>query len=192
MFHIVSCGRIWSPGYQWWQKEFEWWLVSYSVVRIWHWEARQYHSAVYDIEELTIIQRLCLASLESRNNWSSHITFPLLYHRLWSTCVLDNQKARRSRKTVLAPRGDARVAASRQMLLIHISGDRSIYLGYLVIGPVCPAFCFLSLLTTNNTNIHAPTGFEPATQASDRPQTHALDRSAAGIGIEPQTVHFEA
>ena len=27
-----------------------------------------------------------------------------------------------------------------------------------------------------------PAGFEPATQAGDRLQTHALDRSAAGIG----------
>ena len=180
MFHVVSCGRIWSPGYQWWQKEFEWWLVSYSAIRIWHWEARQSHSAVYDIEELTnITQRLWLALLESRNNWSNHITFPLLYHRLWSTCVLDNQKARRSRKTILAPRGDARVAASRQMLLIHISGDRSIYLGYLVIGPVCPPFCFLSLLTTHNTNIHAPSGIwtrNPSKRSATDPRLRPLGR----------------
>ena len=35
-----------------------------------------------------------------------------------------------------------------------------------------------------------PAGFEPATPASDRPQTIALDRSATGIGsrFDPRTV----
>ena len=33
-----------------------------------------------------------------------------------------------------------------------------------------------------------PAGFEPATPASDRPQTFALDRSATGIGIDPKTI----
>jgi hypothetical protein len=28
-----------------------------------------------------------------------------------------------------------------------------------------------------------PTGFEPAIPASERPQTHALDRAATGIGL---------
>ena len=42
--------------------------------------------------------------------------------------------------------------------------------------------CLLSLLcNTHNTNIHAPAGFEPATPASDRPQTIAFDRLDAGI-----------
>ena len=36
-------------------------------------------------------------------------------------------------------------------------------------------FALLSLLTRNNTNIHA--GIEPATPASNRPHTPALDRS---------------
>jgi len=31
-------------------------------------------------------------------------------------------------------------------------------------------------------NIHAPSGFEPTIAASERPQTHALDRAATGIG----------
>jgi hypothetical protein len=35
----------------------------------------------------------------------------------------------------------------------------------------------------HNTNIHAPAGFEPTIPASKRPQTHALDRAATGIGI---------
>jgi hypothetical protein len=34
----------------------------------------------------------------------------------------------------------------------------------------------------HNTNIHAPAGFEPTIPASERPQTHALDRMATGIG----------
>jgi len=33
-----------------------------------------------------------------------------------------------------------------------------------------------------DTNIHAPAGFEPAIQASGRPQTHALDLAATRIG----------
>jgi hypothetical protein len=36
---------------------------------------------------------------------------------------------------------------------------------------------------SQETNIHAPVGFEPATPASARPQTHALDRAATGIGF---------
>jgi hypothetical protein len=28
-----------------------------------------------------------------------------------------------------------------------------------------------------------PAGFEPATPATERPQTHALDRAATGIGL---------
>jgi len=34
---------------------------------------------------------------------------------------------------------------------------------------------------SQETNIHAPAGFEPAVPASGMPQTHALDRSATGI-----------
>jgi hypothetical protein len=30
---------------------------------------------------------------------------------------------------------------------------------------------------------HAPGGFEPAIPASERPQTHTLDRAAAGIDL---------
>jgi hypothetical protein len=34
-----------------------------------------------------------------------------------------------------------------------------------------------------------PVGFEPAIPASERPQTHALDRTATGIGrFDPRTV----
>jgi hypothetical protein len=39
-------------------------------------------------------------------------------------------------------------------------------------------------LTTHNTHIHAPSGFEPVIPASERPQTHALDRAATGIGLK--------
>ena len=35
---------------------------------------------------------------------------------------------------------------------------------------------------TQEGDIHTPTGFEPAIPASERPQTHASDRSATGIG----------
>ena len=35
---------------------------------------------------------------------------------------------------------------------------------------------------------HAPAGFEPSIPASERPQTHALNRAALGIGhLEPYT-----
>jgi hypothetical protein len=42
--------------------------------------------------------------------------------------------------------------------------------------------------TTQNTkqketDIHAPAGVEPAFQASEWPQTYALDRAATGIGL---------
>ena len=30
-----------------------------------------------------------------------------------------------------------------------------------------------------------PAGFEPTIPVSERPQTHALDRAATGIGFEP-------
>ena len=36
--------------------------------------------------------------------------------------------------------------------------------------------------TQHSLNIHAPAGFEPAISASERQQTHALDRAANGIG----------
>jgi hypothetical protein len=35
---------------------------------------------------------------------------------------------------------------------------------------------------SQQTDIHAPAGFEPTIPASERPQTHALDRTATGIG----------
>jgi hypothetical protein len=41
---------------------------------------------------------------------------------------------------------------------------------------------------TDNTNIHASAGFEPAIPASDRPQTFALDRSVTGIGYRCNSV----
>jgi len=34
-----------------------------------------------------------------------------------------------------------------------------------------------------------PTGFEPAIPASERPQTHALDRTATGIGMYMYNIH---
>jgi hypothetical protein len=37
---------------------------------------------------------------------------------------------------------------------------------------------------SQETNIHAPVGFEPTIPASARPQTYALDRAATGIGRE--------
>jgi hypothetical protein len=36
---------------------------------------------------------------------------------------------------------------------------------------------------SQNTNIHAPVGFEPTIPASARPQTYALNRPAIGIGV---------
>jgi len=35
---------------------------------------------------------------------------------------------------------------------------------------------------SQQTNMHAPAGFEPVIPASERPQTNALDREATGIG----------
>jgi len=37
--------------------------------------------------------------------------------------------------------------------------------------------------TTLTTDIHAPGGIRPAVPVSERPQAHALDRAAAGIGM---------
>jgi len=34
---------------------------------------------------------------------------------------------------------------------------------------------------SQQTDMHAPAGFEPAIPASERPQTHASDRAAIGI-----------
>jgi hypothetical protein len=34
----------------------------------------------------------------------------------------------------------------------------------------------------HNTNIHTLVGFEPTIPVNERPQTHALDRTATGIG----------
>jgi len=36
---------------------------------------------------------------------------------------------------------------------------------------------------SQQTNGHAPVGFEPTTPAGERPQTYALDRTATGTGI---------
>jgi len=36
---------------------------------------------------------------------------------------------------------------------------------------------------TQDTNIHAPAGYQPATQANERPETHALNRAASEIGF---------
>jgi hypothetical protein len=35
-----------------------------------------------------------------------------------------------------------------------------------------------------------PAGFEPATPTNERPQTHALDRAATGIGSVPPLPHL--
>ena len=49
--------------------------------------------------------------------------------------------------------------------------------------PDCLAFAFCPLLySTHNTTSMPTGGFEPATPASNWPQTLALDRSATGIG----------
>jgi hypothetical protein len=71
---------------------------------------------------------------------------------------------------------------------IHAPGWTFFFLGFLYF--ICTTslswlswLCLLSLLyNTHNTNIHAPSGIELATPASDRPQTLALDLSATGIG----------
>ena len=43
---------------------------------------------------------------------------------------------------------------------------------------------YLTTHNTQKTNIHAPAGFEHINPRSERPQTHALDRAASGIGQE--------
>jgi hypothetical protein len=53
---------------------------------------------------------------------------------------------------------------------------------YLVLHLDCPVFCFLSVLITQNTNIQASSGFEPAILTDDRPETYSLDHTAIGIG----------
>ena len=49
------------------------------------------------------------------------------------------------------------------------------------------ALCSYSATHTTQTPMLVA-GFKPATPASDRPQTLALDRSATGIGFSPRTV----
>ena len=48
-------------------------------------------------------------------------------------------------------------------------------------------------LTTHNTHNRQtsmpPDGFEPTISAGERPQTHALDRAATGIGIDVTQLH---
>jgi len=41
---------------------------------------------------------------------------------------------------------------------------------------------------SQQTNIHAPVGFEPTISAGERPQTYALDRAATGTGKTAITV----
>jgi len=40
---------------------------------------------------------------------------------------------------------------------------------------------------SQETDIHAPTGFEPTIPASERPQTHALDCTATVVGVVRNT-----
>jgi hypothetical protein len=42
---------------------------------------------------------------------------------------------------------------------------------------------------SQDTDIHAPVGFEPAVPASEQPQTHILDRAAAGNGLCQTSQH---
>jgi hypothetical protein len=47
---------------------------------------------------------------------------------------------------------------------------------------LCRDFYLLNTQHLQETNVHAPAGFEPAIPARERPQTRALDRAATGIG----------
>ena len=58
---------------------------------------------------------------------------------------------------------------------------------YLILCLDCLAFCVLSLLTTQHKTSMPPAGFEPPISASERSQTHTLNRSATG-GLDPGTV----
>jgi hypothetical protein len=42
---------------------------------------------------------------------------------------------------------------------------------------------YLTTEHSQETNIHAPVGFEPTIPASARLQTYAVDRAATGIGV---------
>ena len=48
-----------------------------------------------------------------------------------------------------------------------------------------------SFYNTTQTSM-PPVGFEPTIPVSERPKTHALDRAATGIGIEPEPQRWEA
>ena len=54
-------------------------------------------------------------------------------------------------------------------------------------SPFCPAchLMFHAIVHTSNTTQTSmpPVGFEPTILVSERPQTHALDRTATGIGV---------
>jgi hypothetical protein len=75
-------------------------------------------------------------------------------------------------------------ADPRIRLLSFFSCTLFLHQPYLFICLDCPAF-YLSVSTynTHNKNTHALVGFEPATPASDRSLTVALDRSATGVGL---------
>ena len=60
---------------------------------------------------------------------------------------------------------------------------------YFILTWFCLDYPAFWLYLQHSTQTSTPrTGFEHATPASDRPQTLALDRSAAGIGFDPRTV----
>ena len=63
-----------------------------------------------------------------------------------------------------------------------VRASSSFFLSYLFIiyfYILCPHVTYSS--KTHKKNIHAPAGFKPATPASDRPQTLALESSTTGI-----------
>jgi hypothetical protein len=53
-------------------------------------------------------------------------------------------------------------------------------------GVISPTQRFLpdNTLQSQETNIHAPLGFEPTYPTSERPQTHTLDRAATVISMQ--------
>jgi hypothetical protein len=73
-------------------------------------------------------------------------------------------------------RGFLILVASRS----HPDTPHSIGLLWTSVRPVAETWTWQH--TTLTTDTHAPAGFEPAISASERLQTHALDRAATGIG----------
>jgi hypothetical protein len=73
----------------------------------------------------------------------------------------------------------------RHFTTLHDHTDKHTTLGRTPLdeGPARRRDLYLTTHNTQETDIHAPVGFEPTILVSERPKTHALDRTATATGI---------